>query len=152
MRFKSVCKSWKLIIEQDLNFMNLHYTHSEARPGLFIVRSKLISSSNDDNKKSIELSMLSVDLQFDDKGVVSSANLQSVKRITQSCSKFLGPVRGLICFVDRFSVQIFNCSTGELATPWITSTVLKSVVRSTWNRDYDPTCCLGFDPATGREP
>ncbi|CAN1856366.1 hypothetical protein LINPERHAP1_LOCUS42058 [Linum perenne] len=32
MRFKSVCKSWKLIIEQDLNFMNLHYTHSEARP------------------------------------------------------------------------------------------------------------------------
>ncbi|CAN1830211.1 Putative F-box protein At4g38870 [Linum perenne] len=153
MRFKSVCKSWKSIIEQDLNFMNLHYTHSEARSGLFILRSKPIFSNSNDNKKSRELSLLSVDLQCDDKGVVNSANLQSSKKIVQSCListrlRFLGPVRGLICFVDGTAVQICNVSTGELATPWITSTVLKSGV-GRMHRYFNPMCYFGFDPATG---
>ncbi|CAN1165740.1 hypothetical protein LINPERPRIM_LOCUS33905 [Linum perenne] len=38
MRFKSVCKSWKSIIVQDFHFMNLHYTHSKARPDRFAVQ------------------------------------------------------------------------------------------------------------------
>ncbi|CAN1249915.1 Putative F-box protein At4g38870 [Linum perenne] len=100
MRFKSVCKSWKSIIEQDLNFMNLHYTHSEARSGLFILRSKPIFSNSNDNKK------------------------------------------------NGTAVQICNVSTGELATPWITSTVLKSGV-GRMHRYFNPMCYFGFDPATG---
>ncbi|CAN1750261.1 hypothetical protein LINPERHAP1_LOCUS3994 [Linum perenne] len=113
MRFNCVCKGWKSIIGKDLHFINLHYTNSEARPGLFIVAptSKPISSSSSNNKKNIELlSLLPADLHCDGRGVVSAAaNLQSIKKIVLSCSipedvYFLGPIRGLLCLVDHFAV------------------------------------------------
>ncbi|CAN1346640.1 Putative F-box protein At1g50870 [Linum perenne] len=36
MRFKSVSKAWKSVIEQDPHFINSHRAHSESRPGLLI--------------------------------------------------------------------------------------------------------------------
>ncbi|CAN1811158.1 Putative F-box protein At4g38870 [Linum perenne] len=148
MRFKSVCKSWKSIIVQDSHFMNLHYTHSKARPGLFMVQDKRIYIQN-----SRKLSLLSVDLNCDSSGVIRAANLQSVKTILQPClsSKtvnFLGPVRGLICFVDRFAVQICNVSTGEV-TPWITSSLVLNTMNRERRRKLRNKCYFGFDPTSG---
>ncbi|KAI3933217.1 hypothetical protein MKW92_007275 [Papaver armeniacum] len=37
MRFKCVCKRWKLIMEEDSHFISLHLSHSETRPSLFIL-------------------------------------------------------------------------------------------------------------------
>ncbi|CAN0877161.1 hypothetical protein LINGRAHAP2_LOCUS11729 [Linum grandiflorum] len=99
MRFKCVCKAWKWIIEQDSNFINLHYTHSEARPGLLIM-----ALSETEKGYGGELYLKFGELHSDRRG----ANFHSVKRIGSPMPKdvhLLGPVRGLLCLVDRFAVQ-----------------------------------------------
>ncbi|CAN0927805.1 Putative F-box protein At1g32420, partial [Linum grandiflorum] len=94
MRFKFVCKSWKSIIEQDSHFINLHYTHSQARPP--------------------------TDLDCDGgDGDVRKATIRSSAITLRSPSpnvKVVGPVRGLLCFADlaNFDVMIYNVSTRNL--------------------------------------
>ncbi|CAN0879943.1 Putative F-box protein At2g02030 [Linum grandiflorum] len=145
MRFKCVCKTWKTIIEQDPHFMNLHSRLSEARPGLFIV-----APVKHDKRSRCRVSLLSLDLNK------SGANVESVKRIESSWStrkfaprlKLLGPVRGLLClvdrFADRFAVRICNVSTGAV-TPWIDS-IVKATVRSHGRHTGClPECFFGYD-------
>ncbi|CAN0876368.1 F-box/LRR-repeat protein At2g43260, partial [Linum grandiflorum] len=110
---------WKSIIEQDLDFINLHYIDSEVRP---------------------------VDLHCDgNKG----ANVHTLKTIQSSNIpedvKFLGPVRALPCLVDHFAVQIFNVST-RVTTPWVKSAVSNLKWK---NSQVYPKCSFGLDPATG---
>ncbi|CAN0877162.1 Putative F-box protein At1g32420 [Linum grandiflorum] len=141
MRFKCVCKAWKWIIEQDSNFINLHYTHSEARPGLLIM-----ALSETEKGYGGELYLKFGELHSDRRG----ANFHSVKRIGSPMPKdvhLLGPVRGLLCLVDRFAVQICNVSTGVVA-PWIKSAV-SMTVRNRLKKFGNPECFFGFDAATG---
>ncbi|CAN1327419.1 Putative F-box protein At1g32420 [Linum perenne] len=125
MRCKLVCKDWKLIIEHDLNFINLHHKHSQLRPSLFIA-ARRPSNNNQGVKRwpSFKSSFFSADLHFDDDDDAGG---------------------GLLCLVDSFfAVQIYNVSTGQ-ATPWISSAV-------TMKRKHEgqPRCQFGFDPNTGK--
>ncbi|KAI3876240.1 hypothetical protein MKW92_047241 [Papaver armeniacum] len=128
------------IIERDSHFINLHHAHSEARPGFFIVVQDHTSG---------HMSFLSADIRCDGRG----ANIHTVRKIVSSSSylKILGPVRGLICLVDIFAVQIYNVSTGEV-TPWIKSTIFinlekQNVIVKVGDR---PECYFGFDIITGK--
>ncbi|KAI3864463.1 hypothetical protein MKW98_022508 [Papaver atlanticum] len=72
----------------------------------------------------------------------------------------LGPVNGLICFVDwevknsyfsisNFYIRIFNVSTREI-TPWLKSSFLREEKGEHWgSREVTSKCFqLGFDPVT----
>ncbi|CAN1813029.1 F-box protein At4g19940 [Linum perenne] len=156
MRCKLVCKDWKLIIEHDLNFINLHHKHSKLRPSLFIAARPSCRSINNQGVKrwqNFESSFFSADLHFDDDDdddlkCIAGATIHCVPRGLKSLNKvvkYLGPVRGLLCLVDSFfSVQIYNVSTGQ-ATPWISSAVTMK-----WKHEGQPRCQFGFDPNTGK--
>ncbi|CAN0825086.1 hypothetical protein LINGRAHAP2_LOCUS296, partial [Linum grandiflorum] len=106
MKFKCVSKSWKSIIKKDAPLLNLHLTHSKA--GFLIVAAPPVHPNRLDKgenmRRGYDLSFLSTDLHL---------NVDNVKRIRSSV-KCLGPVRGLLCLVDGFVVQIFNVGTGEV--------------------------------------
>ncbi|CAN0914710.1 Putative F-box/kelch-repeat protein At1g62270 [Linum grandiflorum] len=158
MRFKCVCKSWKSSIEQDSHFINLHNSRSQARPGLFIVSptGPIVLTSENKYKARLggrcELSLLSLDLHS------NYANVHTVRRIDPSITEgdtlggggvrwqdvqFLGPIRGLLCLVDRFNVRIWNVSTGVAVTPWIKSIVFTTVRNKKCFATY-PKCLFGF--------
>ncbi|KAI3943877.1 hypothetical protein MKW92_002440 [Papaver armeniacum] len=141
MRFKCVCKSWKSIMEEDSHFMNLHLGHSETRPSLFI----LLQKSADYLERC--KSFLSANLYFNGR----DANIHTLsKEHSISYRKILGPIGGLICFVDIFAVRIYNVSTREV-TPWIKSTVFMNVENENGIADAldgSPHCNFGFDPTT----
>ncbi|CAN1161464.1 Putative F-box protein At4g38870 [Linum perenne] len=118
MRFKCVCKAWKSIIEKDEHFINLHHTHSQSRPGFFI----MVAPANPVcNEGGYDVSLLSADLNL---------NVHSVKRMIQSSWSVIcvGPVRGLLCLAGNYGVQICNVSTGEV-TPWIKSDAAEKELR-----------------------
>ncbi|CAN0852600.1 Putative F-box protein At1g32420 [Linum grandiflorum] len=148
MRFKSVCKSWKSIIEQDSHFINLHYTHSQARPPQLLTIVFDRPNSSEGRRGCFDL--LSADLDCDGgDGYVRGATIQSsaiTLRSPSSMVKVLGPVRGLLCFADlaNFDVMIYNVSTRQAVTPWIRSSVsLKKLPF------FKPVCEFGFDLDTG---
>ncbi|CAN0914704.1 Putative F-box protein At1g47765 [Linum grandiflorum] len=156
MRFKCVCKSWKSIIEQDSHFINLHNSLSQD-PGPIVLTSDNKYNARLGGRR--ELSLLSLELHS------NYANVHSVSRIYPSITEtrqhfgellqpmggllwrdveFLGPVRGLLCLVDRFNVRIWNVNTGVAVTPWIKSMVFTTVRNEKDFLDY-PTCLFGFD-------
>ncbi|RZC58065.1 hypothetical protein C5167_005368 [Papaver somniferum] len=101
MRFKCVCKLWKSIIEEDSHFINLHLGHSEKPPSLFILLQK-----NAEFIKRYHESFFSADLHFTGR----AANIHTVsKALSFSYRKVLGPIGGLICFVDVFAVRAYKC-------------------------------------------
>ncbi|CAN0825088.1 hypothetical protein LINGRAHAP2_LOCUS297 [Linum grandiflorum] len=119
-KFKCVSKGWKSMIVKDAPFINLHLARSEPRFLIVVAPPVHPYRLDDENtRRSYDLSFLSADLHL---------NVDNVKRI-QSSFKCLGPVRGLLCLVDGFAVQIFNISTGEL-TPWLKPESLKQYSRS----------------------
>ncbi|CAN0891424.1 Putative F-box protein At1g19160 [Linum grandiflorum] len=139
-KFKCVSKGWKSMIEKDAPFINLHLARSEPR-FLIVVAPPVhpYRLDKDENKRrSYDLSFLSADLHL---------NVDNVKRI-QSSFKCLGPVRGLLCLVDRFAVQIFNVFTGEL-TPWLKPQCLKHDSRSD-DIFPRPRFFFGIDPSSGK--
>ncbi|KAI3920774.1 hypothetical protein MKW98_005600 [Papaver atlanticum] len=84
---------WKSIIEEDSHFINLHLGHSEKRTSLFILLQK-----NAEFIKRYHESFLSADLHFTGR----AANILTVsKALSFSYRKVLGPIGGLICFVDH---------------------------------------------------
>ncbi|XP_026418036.1 putative F-box protein At1g50870 [Papaver somniferum] len=142
LRFKCVCKRWKLIIE-DPHFIHSHLTHSETRPGLFVLLPK--STSWEGGCARDYESFISADLHFSGR----AANVHTIWKTKLSYRQILGPITGLVCFVDSCAVQIHNVSTME-STPWI-----KSKVRMNLEKDgcivnilEEPTCYFGFDPTT----
>ncbi|CAN0913940.1 Putative F-box protein At1g32420 [Linum grandiflorum] len=148
MRFKSVCKSWKSIIEQDSHFINLHHTHSQARPPQLLTIVFDHQNSCEERRGCFDL--LSADLDCDGgDGDVRGATIRSSAITLRSPSpkvKVLGPVRGLLCFADlaNFDVMIYNVSTRQAVTPWIRSTVsLKKLPF------FKPVCEFGFDLDSG---
>ncbi|MCL7041638.1 hypothetical protein MKW94_025684 [Papaver nudicaule] len=87
--FKCVCKRWKLIIEQDPHFINLHLTHSEKRPGLFLHLPK--SGGRESGCRSDYESFISADLHLSGRG----ANVHTIRRTKVSYREILGPITGL---------------------------------------------------------
>ncbi|KAI3964219.1 hypothetical protein MKW92_011253 [Papaver armeniacum] len=142
MRFKCVCKRWKSIIEEDSHFINLHLGHSEKRPSLFILLQK-----NAEFIKRYHESFLSADLHFTGR----AANIHTVsKPLSFSYRKVLGPIAGLICFVDVFAVRVYNVSTREV-TPWIISPVFAKLEKENGMVNAfnpRPICNFGFDQTT----
>ncbi|CAN0921308.1 Putative F-box protein At1g32420 [Linum grandiflorum] len=138
MRFKSACKSWKSIMEQDSHFINLHRTHSQARPPRMLA----INHNRTTNKESSCFELFSADLDYDVRGA-SIGTVMSVRAPSPNV-KVLGPVRGLLCFfdVDNSDVLIYNVSTGQAVTPWIRSSMKQLPLDKS-------VCELGFDPDTG---
>ncbi|CAN0852580.1 F-box protein At1g52495 [Linum grandiflorum] len=140
MRFKSVCKSLKSIIEQDSRFINLHHTHSQARPP------QLLTIVNNYRRRRGCFDLLSADLDCEGgDGDVRGATIRNraiTPRLPSSNVEVLGPVRGLLCFadLDKFYVMIYNVSTRQAVTPWIRSSVrLKKLPFK------EPVCEFGFD-------
>ncbi|CAN0891428.1 Serine/threonine-protein kinase 11-interacting protein [Linum grandiflorum] len=140
MKFKCVSKGWKSIIEKDAHLIKLHLTRSE--PGFLIVAAPCVQpycyDEDDNTRRGYDLSFLSTDLNL---------NVDSVKRI-QSSVKCLGPVRGLLCFVDGLAVQIFNVGTGEV-TPWLKPECFKHFSRLD-EIDLSPQFFFGMDPSSGK--
>ncbi|XP_026431172.1 uncharacterized protein LOC113328274 isoform X1 [Papaver somniferum] len=99
--------------------------------------------------KGEELVLLSADL-FQDKPVAVNT-----MRKTNSLhyDKVLGPVNGLICFIDtsEYAVQIYNVCTREV-TPWISSAVFMEEKRMTNSGKYlvigGANYQFGFDAIT----
>ncbi|KAI3949119.1 hypothetical protein MKW92_019727 [Papaver armeniacum] len=137
MRLKCVCKRWKLIIEQDQHFINLHLTHSETRPGLFVLLPKSAAGGASDYESFI-LAVLHI--------TGRAANLHTISKTKLSYREILGPIAGLVCFVNNCAVRIYNVSTME-STPWIKSTVCMNIEKDNGIVE-EPRCYFGFDPTT----
>ncbi|CAN0927374.1 Putative F-box protein At4g38870 [Linum grandiflorum] len=148
MRFKFVCKSWKSIIEQDSHFINLHYTHSQARPPQLLTI--VFDRTNTYGERRGCFDLLSADLDCDGgDGDVRKATIRSSAITLRSPSpnvKVVGHVRGLLCFANlaNFDVMIYNVSTRQAITPWIRSSV--SLEKLPFK---EPVYEFGFDPDTG---
>ncbi|KAI3960790.1 hypothetical protein MKW98_026182 [Papaver atlanticum] len=137
MRLKCVCKRWKLTIEQDPHSINLHLTHSETRPGLFVLLAKSAAGGASDYESYI-LAVLRI--------TGRAANLHTISKTKLLFREILGPIAGLVCFVDNCAVRIYNVSTME-STPWIKSTVCMNMEKDNGIIE-EPRCYFGFDPTT----
>ncbi|CAN0852844.1 Putative F-box protein At1g32420 [Linum grandiflorum] len=140
MRFKSVCKPWKSIIEQDSNFINLHHTRSQACPPRLLTI--VLNGKQGKTSESFDFLFADMDCGEDHVRGASIQNEWSV-RLPSQYTQIKGPVRGLFCFVDKSEVLIYNFSTREIVTPWIRSKISGS---REWEK---PVCQFGFDPDTG---
>ncbi|CAN0852686.1 Putative F-box protein At1g32420 [Linum grandiflorum] len=142
VRFKSVRKGWQSIMEQDSHFINLHRTHSQARPPrlLTIVPKRKM---NEENSTCFDL--LSADLHCDVRGATIRSSIMTVQ-MPRPDVEVLGPVRGLLCFTDLANccVLIYNVSTRQAVTPWIRSSVSQKKLLLD-----ELVCDFGFDPDTG---
>ncbi|KAI3925547.1 hypothetical protein MKW92_047974 [Papaver armeniacum] len=140
MRFKCVSKTWLSLIEQDSYFADLHYAHAKARPSLLLV--KPLSPKDPYNNDLILTPNLSTDR--------SKAEIHTIIRKTDSFSgnEILGPVNGLICFIDRSKpdVRVYNISTREV-TPRVRSTLRNKHVLSLLTV-IEFGYGFGFDPVT----
>ncbi|CAN1326710.1 hypothetical protein LINPERPRIM_LOCUS33909 [Linum perenne] len=87
-------------------------------------------------------------IQWSNQSCQSSKRKDNTTCLISKTVNFLGPVRGLICFVDRFAVQICNVSTGEV-TPWITSSLMLNTMNRERRRKLRNKCYFGFDPTSG---
>ncbi|XP_026410624.1 putative F-box protein At1g50870 [Papaver somniferum] len=141
MRFKCVCKRWKLIIE-DPHFIHSHLTHSETRPCLFVLLPK--SKPWEGCARDYE-SFISADLHLSGR----AANVHTIRKTKLLYREILGPITGLVCLVDNCAVQIHNVSTME-STPWIKSKVCMNREKDDCivNILEEPRCYFGFDPTT----
>ncbi|CAN1237497.1 F-box protein At1g52495 [Linum grandiflorum] len=141
MKFKCVSKAWKSIIEKDAHFINLHITCSESRsPGFLIMAARPLPRLSGDERGKYDMCFFPAD---------SHLNVHGVKRI-QSSVTCLGPVRGLVCLVDRGAVQIFNVGTGEV-TPWLMPEMVKHYSRLDLALPAPSRCprfFFGFDPSS----
>ncbi|CAN0852840.1 DNA-directed RNA polymerase II subunit 2 [Linum grandiflorum] len=150
MRFKSVCKPWKSIIEQDLHFINLHCTRSRACPPrlltIILNRKTGVDRIEDNGKMRGCFNFLLADLDCGNDDVRGAAiqNLWTMS-VPSPDTKIMGPLRGLLCFVEHFQVLIFDFSTRQCVTPWIRSMISKSRKR----KRERPVCKFGFDHDTG---
>ncbi|RZC62554.1 hypothetical protein C5167_024309, partial [Papaver somniferum] len=144
IRFKSVCKYWFSVIEEDVGFISLHLERSRARPCLLVANSI-------DNRSKYEF--MTASLVFGDKGAISAAKFHTIREIEfGGPDLMLKPVFGLIGFFgerrDDPGVCIFNLSTRKM-TPWIVSNLLRDVRRQDLeasNKIAMATCTLGYDP------
>ncbi|KAI3926746.1 hypothetical protein MKW92_033397 [Papaver armeniacum] len=133
LRFKCVSKTWLSLIEQDSYFADLHYAHAKARPSLLLV--KPLSPRDPCNNDLILTASLSTDR--------SKAEIHTIRKTDSfSCNEILGPVNGLICFIDRSKseVCVYNISTREV-TPLVRLTSRKQHLLS-----FITIVEFGFDP------
>ena len=150
MRFKSVRKGWKSIIEKDSHFINLHRAHSQSRPPQLLT---IILDQQFRNIRRGHFDLLSADLDFDGGDDVDShvrgASIHCSATCVRAPSKFVdvvGLVRGLLCFVDliNFDVMVYNVTTRQAVTSWIRTSV--SLKKPPFE---EPVCQFGFDPDSG---
>ncbi|KAI3934577.1 hypothetical protein MKX01_034031 [Papaver californicum] len=97
MRFKCVCKHWLQLIQEDTYFIDLHLARSKARPSLFYVIMDPRDRYQCKRFTGRDEFFLTADLSLE--GI---ADIQSLRRTNVFCyDQILGPVNGLICFVDK---------------------------------------------------
>ncbi|KAI3969961.1 hypothetical protein MKW92_045560 [Papaver armeniacum] len=151
MRFKCVCKHLRYLIEDDPQFIDLHLTRSKARPGLFMnFPAKASRYPFPKVSKGDELVFLTADL-FQDGHPVAVNTVWKTNSLHYD--RVLGPVNGLICFIDMsvYAVQMYNVSTREI-TPWISSSVFMNEKIMTNSGKYrvrgGVNYQFGFDPVT----
>ncbi|KAI3861182.1 hypothetical protein MKW92_015054 [Papaver armeniacum] len=167
MRFKSVCKHWLYLIKQDQHLIDLHFHHSKSCPTLIYINplqeKGIYRTSYDpgfDESKTLCQSISCAEIV---KGSGSEDDVESIiskVRITDDkwflYNKVLGPVNGLVCFVDTktYAVRVYNASTRE-STPWVGSTLLAEendkLIKNEDNTieiktHHPPIYHFGFDP------
>ncbi|KAI3969021.1 hypothetical protein MKW92_040487 [Papaver armeniacum] len=148
MRFKCVSKTWLSLIEEDPYFIDLHCKRSRTRPALLYVIP--LKSKDWDNPFRVgDEFFLTAELLVRPS---ANAEIQSIRKTNSfSFNDIVGPVNGLICFVDRQrnDVRIHNISTREV-TPRIKLTCLREELEknSTGCSSYGITYKIGFHPAT----
>ncbi|RZC68189.1 hypothetical protein C5167_031447 [Papaver somniferum] len=166
MRFKSVCKHWLYLIKQDKGLIDLHFNHSKSRPRLLCINplqeKGVLRTGYDegfDVSRALRQSISFAEIVNRSGGKDDVEAIISKIRITDDdwflYDEVLGPVNGLLCFVDRktFGVRVYNASTREL-TPWVKSTLLAEEKDKLHNKDgtikikthHRPIYHFGFDP------
>ncbi|CAN0857064.1 Putative F-box protein At3g10240, partial [Linum grandiflorum] len=149
-QFKAVCKPWKSTIEQDSHFINLHRIHSQARPPRLLTMVRNLLPNQKGRMASFDLYSSDLDCGDGDSDVRRSTVDRVTRVVIPSVGhvEILGPVGGLICFVDldSFDVMVYNASTGHAVTPWCRSEVWSSGMCSS----RKPVRGFGIDPITGQ--
>ncbi|KAI3876804.1 hypothetical protein MKX03_035993, partial [Papaver bracteatum] len=167
MRFKSVCKHWLYLIKQDKGLIDLHFNHSKSRLGLLCINplqeKGVLRPDYDlsfDTSRALHQSISYAEIVKGSGGEDDVEAIISKIRITDDewflYDEVLGPVNGLLCFVDRktSAVRVYNASTREL-TPWgVKSTLLAEETEKLQNKDgtiemkshHPPIYHFGFDP------
>ncbi|XP_026409323.1 putative F-box protein At1g32420 [Papaver somniferum] len=150
MRFKCVCKHWRSLVEDNPQFIDLHLTRSKTCPGVFMnLPVKAPRFPYEGVSKGDELVLLTADLFLDRPVAVNTRRKTNYLHY----DIVLGPVNGLICFIDTsdYAVQIYNVCTREV-TPWIVSPVFMEEKMMTKYGKYivlgGANYQFGFDPIT----
>ncbi|XP_026432422.1 putative F-box protein At1g32420 [Papaver somniferum] len=149
MRFKCVSKSWLSLIEEDPSFTDLHL----ARPALLLVipRTPRRDPNNPYNlnlHRNIHDQLVLTANLIRDQG--SEGEVHSTRKIKSSQSSgILGPVNGLVCFVnqDKSVVCVYNLSTRE-RTPGVKSTLHLPSEEQSAGFSLHKIYQFGFDPVT----
>ncbi|KAI3950229.1 hypothetical protein MKX01_011629 [Papaver californicum] len=156
MRFKSVCKNWRSLVQQDHYFIHLHNIRSEARQDTTTTTTLLMSpvkhcgtvlDTANATTEDIGTEIKMISFTHDHLGgavVVNSfntniplpisGNKKPLELVSFLHTSILEPVHGLFCFVnlDNYgSVLIYNPSTRE-KTSWIktnTSFLLEQIFK-----------------------
>ncbi|RZC64095.1 hypothetical protein C5167_025855 [Papaver somniferum] len=171
MRFKCVCKRFRHLIQEDEYFIDLHYNRSKARLGLFIIMARYprLSTSLFNGPWSLPATMdekcflLADIIECANQVTTTKAVIHTIRNTDANEFNYkliLGPVNGLICFVDwevknsyisisNFYIRIFNVSTREI-TPWMKSSFLREERgEHCGSREVTSNLFqLGFDPVT----
>ncbi|XP_026399158.1 putative F-box protein At5g62660 [Papaver somniferum] len=162
MRFKCVCKGWRLIIQEDSYLINLHLArlqNKENRSTTLLIspvhecsplgctERKMTFFSAEEKLSSGGIPLLACQRRFCSGISVPYSNYDG---------SMLKPINGLACFTDTYlgSVLIYNPSTGE-KTSWIQTTT-PELLKDEYQKHkqnlleitYECEFGFGFDPTT----
>lgn len=145
VRFKSVCKPWRFLVENDPYLRDLHLIHSKTRPNFFVVLEKT------EVGKAL---LVTADYLSIDEGsgkAVAALDIHNIREIdVPDTVRFFGPLNGLVGFYDSMKyrgIRLSNVCTQE-TTPWIQSTFLAKFKPKGEVVLRLAHCQLGFDPVT----
>ncbi|KAI3904957.1 hypothetical protein MKW92_033320 [Papaver armeniacum] len=123
MRFKSVCKHWRTLIQKDWRFIDLHFMRSQShRVGATSLLIRPPTTHTYGEHCFLLAELLTLQGGGDRGGAIVHTKIPDLGY--QGGVTFLQPVNGLFCFIDirTYCVCIYNPSTRE-STPWIKSAV-----------------------------
>ncbi|KAI3936692.1 hypothetical protein MKX01_034121 [Papaver californicum] len=137
VRFKSVCKYWFSLIQEDMTFINLHLECSRERPCLLVAN--LI-----DNHTRYQLITSNLVFEDRDKGAISAASFHTIREVDfTDCDLMLRPVFGLTAFFGERRNDPGVCICNFITREMCAKKTLKLL-----NHIPMTTCTLGYDPTS----
>ncbi|KAI3853545.1 hypothetical protein MKW92_038690, partial [Papaver armeniacum] len=153
VRFKCVCKRWRLLIGEDSYFINLHLNQSKKRPKLFFIvpiphenpKLWLHRPTTPRRISYYEVALVTVELMLEGRGKTTLRK----KKFSLENTAIFGPVNGLIGYGSRkkSAICICNISTQEVS-PWIESELSRTYEDKEGIIEITHYYEMGFDLAT----